>query len=131
MSTQPRSAGRSGWVTFAAVILFAVAFARLVSGINLLDGGDQVNDLTNSLYGDDLWAWGIWDLCISAVALVAGFSLLAGGGFGRVMGYIWGVLVICQSLLLIGVAPWYSAAAIALGSLVIYGLASTSDAEGI
>ena len=39
--------------------------------------------------------------------------------------YIWGILVIVESFLVLGVAPWYGAAGIALGALVIYGLAST------
>ena len=58
-------------------------------------------------------------------AILAGFSLLSGGGFGRVIGYIWAVLVIVQGFAVIGIAPWYSALSISLAALVIYGLAST------
>ena len=44
--------------------------------------------------------------------------------------YAWGVLVIVQGFMLIGQAPWYSAAMIALAALVIYGLASHAAVEG-
>jgi hypothetical protein len=46
-----------------------------------------------------------------------------------VVAYAWSVLVLVQGFLLIGQAPWYSAAMIALAALVIYGLASR-PAEG-
>jgi len=59
------------------------------------------------------------------VAIFAGLSLLGGGGFGRVIGYIFGVLVIVQGFTVINIAPWYGALAILLGVLVVYGLART------
>jgi hypothetical protein len=118
---------RPGWVTFAAVLLFAVAFVRIISAINYFGDGSDINDLTNSVFGQHLWVWGIWDLCLAALALGAGISLLGGGGFGRVIAYIWAVWVIVQSFLIIGLAPWFAATMILLAVLVIYGLASTSE----
>jgi hypothetical protein len=107
--------------------MFAVGFIRIITAIRYFDDSADVNNLTLGLYGDNLWAWGIWDLFIAALALCAGVSLLAGGGFGRVIAYIWGVVVIVQSFLIIGQAPWFAAAMIVLASLVLYGLASTAD----
>jgi len=120
---------RSGWVTFAAVMMFAVAFVRIISAFTYFDNSNDVNDLTNSIFGDDLWTAGVWDLAISAFAFFAGYSLLAGGGFGKVVAYIWAVLVIVQSFLVIGFAPWWSIAMIALAAGVIYGLAKSSETE--
>jgi hypothetical protein len=117
---------RSGWLTFAAILMFAVGFVRIVSAIRYFDDGQEINNLTAGIFGDSLWAWGIWDLCVAALALFGGWSLLTGGGFGRVVAYVWGVLVIFQGFLIIEQAPWYGAAAIALSVLVIYGLATTT-----
>ena len=50
--------------------------------------------------------------------------------FGRAVAYAWAVLVLVQGFMLIGQAPWYSAAMIALGALVIYGLASQPAQDG-
>ncbi|HSF62338.1 MAG TPA: hypothetical protein VLA69_11635 [Gaiellaceae bacterium] len=116
---------RSGWTMFAAVVLFSVGFLRIISGISYLSDSNKVNDLTLGLFGDSLWAWGIWDLGIAAVALYAGYSLLGGGTFGRVVAYLWAVLVIVNSFLIIGYAPWFAFAMIALAVLVVYGLASS------
>ena len=126
MSTQEYE--RSGWVTFAAIIMFAIAFARIISGISYLDDSNDVNNLTNALFGDQLWVWGIWDLIISALAFFAGWSLLTGGGYGFIVAYIWGVVVIVQGFIGFVAAPWYSAAAITLGVLVIYGLSKSERA---
>ena len=117
---------RSGWLTFAAILMLAVGFARIVSAIRYFDDGQEVNNLTAGLFGGSLWAWGIWDLVVAALALFGGWSLLSGGGFGRVVGYIWSIVVIWQGFLIIEHAPWYGAAAITLAVLVVYGLASTS-----
>jgi hypothetical protein len=130
MSTQAVDR-RPGWLTFAAVLMFAVCFTRIISGINYLSDGSQISDLTHTVFGDQLWIWGLWDLCLAALALIAGLSLLAGGGFGRVIGYIWAVWVIVQSFLIIGAAPWFAIAMIALASFVVYGLSASSDWEEV
>src|SRR3954453_2526979 len=111
MSAQAHSGRRSGWVTFAAVIMFAVGFARIVSALNLFAGGNQVSDLTNSLFGDQLWVWGVWDLVIAALALFAGISLLSNGRFGRALAYVWAIVLLFQSLLTLTDAPWYAISA--------------------
>lgn len=116
---------RTGWIMFAAVVMFSVGFLRIISGISYLADSHKVNDLSFGLFGDNLWAWGIWDLGIAAVALFAGYSLLGNGGFGRVVAYLWAVLVIVNSFLIIGAAPWFAALMIALAVLVVYGLASS------
>jgi hypothetical protein len=117
---------RSGWLTFAAIIMFSVAFIRIISAISYFDDSNDVANLTAGLFGDSLWAWGVWDLCIAALALFGGWSLLTGGGFGRVVGYIWGVVVIVNGFAVIEHAPWYAAGSITLAVLVIYGLSTTS-----
>ena len=116
---------RRGWVMFAAIVMFSVGFFRLISGISYLADSHKINNLTLGLFGDNMWAWGIWDLGIAVVALWAGYSLLGNGSFGRVVSYIWAVLVIVNSFLIIGIAPWFAFAMIALAILVIYGLASS------
>ena len=115
---------RRGWVVFAAIVMFSVGFYRLISGISYLADSHKINDFTLGLFGDNMWAWGIWDLGIAVVALWAGYSLLAGGSFGRVVSYIWAVLVIVNSFSIMRWDPWFAFAMIALAIFVIYGLTS-------
>ena len=114
-----------GWPEFAAVILFAVAFFRVISAITYFANSHKLNDLTNGLFSSHNWGWGVWDLIIAALAVFAGMSLIAGGMFGRVVAYTWAIFVIVQGFTTINLAPWYSAFMIALAVMVIYGLART------
>jgi hypothetical protein len=115
----------SGWLEFAAIVMFAVGFFRIISAIAYFANSYKLNNLTNGLFSSHNWAWGLWDLLIALLALLAGSSILAGGGFGRVFGYIFGVLVIVQGFAVVGLAPWYGAFSIVLGTLVVYGIASS------
>jgi hypothetical protein len=125
-------ASRTGWIMLAAIVMFSVGVYRVLSGISYLANSDKINDFTAGFFGDNMWAWGIWDLAIAVIAIWAAFSLLSGGEFGRVIAYLWAILVIVNSFLIIGIAPWFAAAMITLAVLVVYGLASTplrSEAE--
>jgi hypothetical protein len=42
--------------------------------------------------------------------------------WGRVFGYFWGTVVIVQSLVIVGYAPWFASISIALAIAVIYGI---------
>jgi hypothetical protein len=118
----------SGWPEFAAVLLFAVAFFRVISAIGYFADSRKLNDLTNGLFSSHHWGWGVWDLIIAALAVFAGLSLIAGGTFGRVVAYAWAIFVIVQAFTTINIVPWYSALMIALATMVIYGLARTPRA---
>jgi hypothetical protein len=118
----------SGWITFAAIVMFAVGFLRIISGISYLADSHKINNFTLGLFGDNMWVWGIWDLGIAVLAIWAAYSLLEGGEFGRVVAYVWAILVIVNGFLILGYAPWYGAAAITLAGLVVYGLATTTAA---
>ena len=125
MSAQAPEGRRSGWLEFAGIVLLAVGFFRIISAIAYFSDSRKLNDLTNGLFSNHFWAWGLWDLAIAALAIMAGFSLFTNGGFGRVFAYIWAVLVIVQSFTIINYAPWYGALSIAVAGLVVYGLATT------
>jgi hypothetical protein len=127
---------RSGWLTFAAVVLFSVGFLRIVSGISYFKNSAAINDLTHGAFHSQLWAWGVWDICVAALAILAGLALVGGAeflsvGFGKTVAYLWAILVIVQGFMLIGQATWYSALMIGLAVLVIWGLASQTVGEGV
>jgi len=126
MSTQSYEEDQGGgWLAFTAVLLFAMGFFRIISGISYLSDSRKINNFTGGLFSSHTWGWGVWDLIIAAVAILAGISLLGGGGFGRVLGYIFGILVVVQGFTVINLAPWYGALAIIIGVMVVYGLAVT------
>jgi hypothetical protein len=117
-------------VTFAAIIMFSVGFVRIISAIRYFDDSSDIANLTGGLFGDTLWAWGLWDLGIAALALFAGFSLMSNSGFGRMVAFIWAVVAIVNSFVIIEHAPWFAATTIALASLVVYGLTVSPPRSG-
>lgn len=125
MSSVQAYASRTGWIMLAAIVMFSVGVYRVLSGISYLANSHKINDYTAGFFGDNMWAWGLWDLLIAVIAIWAAFSLLGGGEFGRVIAYLWAILVIVNSFLTISIAPWFGAAMLTLAILVVYGLAST------
>ena len=128
MSTQAYSGlNRPGWLTFAAVVMFSVGILRFISALYYFADSTRVANVTAGAFGDNLFLWGIWDLLIAVLAIWAGYSLLSGNTFGRVVGYFWAILVIVQSFLVLEYAPWFGFAALLLAMFVIYALSATSE----
>ena len=118
---------RPGWLTFAAVVLLSVGILRIITAISYFSDSRKVNDLSLGLFGGQLWAWGLWDLIIAVLALWGGWSLLGGNSFGRAIGYVWAGLVLIQSFVILAWAPWFGFLAMAIATLVMFALASTSE----
>ena len=118
---------RPGMVTFAAVMMFVVAgFEALAALLAFAGTGWWVTDAGNLVYANFVF-WGILDLIIALIALYAGISLLRGGSFGMVMGYLFAVVAAIRWLFVIPAAPVLAVVVIALCVMVIYGLAKYSD----
>jgi hypothetical protein len=116
---------RPGWLTFAAVVLYAVAILRLISAIYYFADSNRVNNITFGAFGHHLFIWGLWDLLIAVLAGWAGWSLMNGETFGRIIAYVWAVAVIVESLTMISYSPWYGFAAMFLAVVVMYAVSST------
>jgi hypothetical protein len=120
-------ARRPGWFTFAAVIMFLVAGFEVLSAILAFGGsGWWVTEMGNLVYAN-FFFWGVLDLIVALIALYAGISLLRGGAFGLVMGYLFAGLTAIRWLFVIPAAPILSVVMIVLCVMVIYGLAKHSD----
>ena len=129
MSTQEltNALKRPGWLTFAAVVMFSVGIMRAISSIYYFADSARINDLNGGALGSNTWLWGLWDLGIAVLALWAGYSLLSGNSFGRVIGYIFAIVLIVQSMLILSWSPWYGFAGLLLAIMVIYALSTTSE----
>ena len=114
-----RGAGRA---TFAAFLLLIVGTINIIYGIGALDDASIfVNDTRFIL--DDLNTLGWVLIILGVIQLTAGFSLLAGNTYGRVIGIIGGSLGAIGALLSIGGNnPWWSLGVFALCVYVVHGL---------
>jgi hypothetical protein len=116
---QLRGAGR---VVFAAVMLLLLGVLNIIYGIGALDDANIfVNDTRFILSNLSTLGWVL--IILGVIQLTAGFSLMTGGTYGRVLGIVGGSLGAIGALLSIGGAfPWWSLALFALCIYVVHGI---------
>ena len=119
----PPKPRRSGMVTFAAVMLFVLAF------FNGLDGIAAINQSRIFVSGavfiqGDLRAWGWTLLALGIAQALAGFAVLGGGQIGRWFGIVVLGLNAFAHMWIVPAYPFWSLTIIALDVVAIYGLSA-------
>ncbi len=114
-----RGAGR---VVFAATMLIILGVLNIIYGIGALDDANIfVNDTRFIL--SDLNALGWVLILVGLLQLTAGFSLMSGNTYGRVLGITAGSIGAISALFSVGGAfPWWSLAMFALCIYVVHGI---------
>ncbi|HKN94332.1 MAG TPA: hypothetical protein VJU60_08375 [Thermoleophilaceae bacterium] len=123
---------RSGWVTFAGVLLLIVGTLNIIDGIAAISKAHFFVGNTDYIAGD-LNTWG-WVVLFLGIALVlVGLGVFAKNQFARWIGVgVLGLNAIAQ-LMFIPAYPFWSLSIFAIDILAIYGLvaygAHTSRAD--
>ena len=122
-----RGAGRVG---FAGVLLLVVGTLNIIYGIGALDDANVfVNDKRFIFTNLNTMGWVL--IVLGVIQLTAGFSLLGGGAYGRVIGIVAGSLGAIGALLSIGGNyPWWSLGVFALCVYIVHGIFVYGDDEG-
>jgi hypothetical protein len=114
---------RSGWVTFAGVLLLIVGVLNVIYGIAAI--GDSSFFINNSKYIlSNLHTWGWISLILGVLQLFAAFSLWAGGLYGRIVGIGAAGLSAIGALLSIPAYPFWSLAIFAIDIVIIHQIAT-------
>ncbi len=120
-----RGAGR---VVFVAILLMIAGVLNIIYGIAAV-GNAHFFDNTQYVFSS-LHTWGWITIILGVIQLTAGFSLIGGGGYGRVIGIVAATLGALESLLSIGGAhPWWSLAIFALCIYILHGLIVFGEEE--
>src|SRR5580765_899437 len=98
----------AGWLTFVAVMLFAVGFFRIISAISYFADSHKINNLSSGLFSSHLWAWALWDLLVAAVAILGALWLLGSHQSDRLIRYMFVIFMVVLGSTTICTAPWYS-----------------------
>ena len=114
-----RGAGRTG---FAAVLLYIVGFLNIIYGIGALDGARVFVGEQRFIFSDlNTMGWVL--IVVGVVQLIAGFSLMSGHTFGRLVGIGAGSLGAISALLSVGGNyPWWSLGIFFLSIYVVHGI---------
>jgi hypothetical protein len=121
----------TGRVVFAAIVLLIVGTLNIVYGIGALDDANVfANDTRYILTNLNTLGWVL--ILLGLIQLIAGFSLMAGRTFGRVIGIIAGSLGAIGALLSVGGNhPWWSLGIFALCVIVVHGIVVYGEEERV
>jgi hypothetical protein len=118
-SKRMRGLGRA---VFVAILLMIAGTLNVIYGIAAVgDSKFFTENVTYIVSGLNTWGW--ITILLGAIQLIAGFSLFAGGAFGRVIGIIAASLGAIGALLAVGGAyPFWSLGIFAICLICIHGL---------
>jgi hypothetical protein len=114
--------GWVGWIYFAGMMLVVSSVFQAFMGIVALTHSSfyLVTGSTLSVYNFTTWGW--IHLLLAVVLLFAGFSVLSGHLFGRIVATIVVALSIIANLIFLPAYPVWSVAVLVIDALVLYAL---------
>lgn len=113
----------TGWWIFAGILLAIVGTLNIIWGIAAIAESHFITVTGAHYVFSNLKTWGWITLILGVLQLLAGFSLFAGGSYGRWFGIFASGLVAIASLLEVRVLPFWSICVFALSVIVVYQLA--------
>jgi hypothetical protein len=117
-----------GRALFVAVLLLIAGTLNVIYGIAAV-GNANFFDNTQYLFAH-LHTWGWVTIIIGAIQLGAGFSLLGGNPFGRIVGVFAAAVGAIESLLSVGgTHPWWSLGIFALCLWILSGLLAYGEED--
>ena len=121
-------AGRqtSGWavgfIMFAAIMMIMVGIFQALQGLVAIFENEFYVPTRNYLFEFDVTAWGWIHLLVGAIVAFAGWGLLSGQTWARVVGITLALLSATANFLFIPYYPFWSMLIIAVDIFVIWAL---------
>ncbi|MCA9337279.1 hypothetical protein KC951_01045 [Candidatus Saccharibacteria bacterium] len=116
------STGWVGWVYFAGILMIISAIFQGLFGFVALLKNELFVVGPEKLVIVDYTAWGWIHLVLSVILLTAGFSVLSGGAYGRVVGVILASVGFIANMLFLPAYPVWSIIVMVLNIIVLYAL---------
>jgi hypothetical protein len=134
----PKKGGRGmenkgeGWLVFAAIALGVAGIMRIFDAIWAFRyHGAVPENLQNALFGTSLKNYGWLWLIVGIILILCAFGVLARSQFSRWIGIFAGAVAAISAIWWMPYYPIWSLTYIALGVLVIYGLAAYGSREPV
>ena len=119
---------RSGWLTFAGIMLIIAGVYNGLSGIAALSNDDTVaSQAKEVLLGIDLTAWGWFLLIAGVLQLLAGILILRQNVWGLWLGVIFACLSAFMTVFMMFTFPQWGLGVLIIDILILYGLLTRSD----
>ena len=112
-----------GFIVFAAVMMMMTGVFQALAGLVAIFENEFYVATRNYLFQFDATSWGWIHLILGVIVALAGFALLSGATWARVVGITLAVLSAIANFLFIPYYPFWSLLIIALDVFVIWALA--------
>ncbi len=112
----------SGWIAFASIMLVMAGIFGIIDGLVAIIHNEAYVVTSEGIVGLDFTAWGIIHLIVGSIVLLAGFAVMSGQLWARVVGVLVAMLSATSQIWFITAFPLWSITIIAIDVLVIYGL---------
>jgi hypothetical protein len=112
-----------GLIVFAAVMMMMTGVFQALAGLVAIFENEFYVATRNYLFQFDATSWGWIHLIVGVIVALAGFALLSGATWARVVGITLAVLSAVTNFLFIPYYPFWSLLIIALDVFVIWALA--------
>ena len=129
--TSSSSDSSSGWAVgftaFAAMMMILIGFFQAAMGLVAVLNQDFYVATENYVFAFDIATWGWIHLIWGVIVLLAGFAVLSGQTWARVVGTLIAIVSAIQAFAFIPYQPFWSIIVIALSVLVIWALTTKVD----
>jgi hypothetical protein len=121
----PEPTAWAGWVLFGAMMMILLGSFQAIAGfVALFDDGYYAVTSDNLLVHVDYNVWGWAHLALGLVALAAGFGLMTGAMWARVLGIGVAMVSAIVNLAFMAAFPIWAILMITLDVLIIYAIAA-------
>lgn len=127
--TQDSAGAGAGWVLFAGIVMIVGGIFAFLEGLAaLLKGGSFYAKVPNYPFGTNVTTWGWIVLIGGIIVFLAGFGVLAGALWARIVGITLASLSALANFFFIPFYPIWALAVITLDIFVIWALAAHGKA---
>lgn len=129
--TSSSSDSTSGWAVgftaFAAMMMILIGFFQAMIGLVAVFNQEFYVATPNYIFAFDVGTWGWIHLIWGIIVLIAGFSVLSGQTWARVVGTIIAIVSAIEAFAFLPYQTFWSIIVIALSVMVIWALTTQVD----
>lgn len=127
MATNNKVTGWVGWIFFAGFMMTMLGTFQMIAGLTVLLNSKWLVTTESNLLVLNFAAWGWSYLLLGLAVLLAGFGVMKGSTWARVVGVMLALVSAATNLASVNIYPIWSIIVIAVNVLVIFALTVHGD----
>lgn len=122
VANNKQPSGWTGWIVFAGFMMILMGVLQGIAGLTALLNDKWLLVTQNSLIAFNFTTWGWIHILIGVLVFAAGFAVMNGAVWARIVGVIIAMLSIVANLAYANTYPIWAIAVVVINVLVIYAL---------